>query len=368
MSIFRESIIPRACLIQGAREIVDSGKLYVINKTGGSNSNNDLISSYLPNKSEILDNNSNLTAYHRTDDQKNTAAEVKSTAEGTAQSQRMQSANSGYMLNGKSYDKTVANEKNRWVFDSTLGDGSNRGKPNDGYPDYSFASRWTEMQGVLKGGGNVNRLNAEGNTLWDSVSQGVEDIVQSEAVRLLSVNGMDERWPSEEEWEDILKKIKELNVRQLTGTAAKIMSILSVVMPNPGIATLHILLGLCVVAQEVQEARRKEKERLEGLNSPEWNEAAIKAELDRQVPIWFRNKAMEFFVGEWLGKVTKFITTDKLKRVMIDQGREPFLDYYKRMLMAWNEYQEILDARSQIDTWTGIIENAYKNQGNSGEY
>ena len=41
MSIFRESIIPRACLIQGAREIVDSGKLYVINKTGGSNSNNE---------------------------------------------------------------------------------------------------------------------------------------------------------------------------------------------------------------------------------------------------------------------------------------------------------------------------------------
>ena len=150
MSIFRESIMPRACLIQGAREIVDSGKLYVINKTGGSNSNNDLISSYLPNKSEILDNNSNLTAYHRTDNQKNTAAEVKSTAEGTAQSQRMQSANSGYMLSGKGNEKNAANVKNRWVFDSTLGDGSNRGKPNDGYPDYSFASRWTEMQSKIK--------------------------------------------------------------------------------------------------------------------------------------------------------------------------------------------------------------------------
>lgn len=150
MSIFRESIIPRACLIQGAREIVDSENLYVINGIGGINSNNDLISSYLPDKSEILDNNSNLTAYHRTDDQKNTAAEVKSTAEGTAQSQRMQSTNSGYMFSGKGNDKTVANEKNRWEFDSTLGDGSNRGKPNDGYPDYSFASRWTEIQSKVE--------------------------------------------------------------------------------------------------------------------------------------------------------------------------------------------------------------------------
>lgn len=54
------------------------------------------------------------------------------------------------MFSGKSYDKTVANEKNRWVFDSTLGDGSNRGKPNDGYPDYSFASRWTEIQSKVE--------------------------------------------------------------------------------------------------------------------------------------------------------------------------------------------------------------------------
>ena len=180
-----------------------------------------------------------------------------------------------------------------------------------------------------------------------------------------------DNWPSEEDWENMLEEIKELNIRQLTGTAAEIMSILSVVMPNPGIAALHIVLGLCVVAQEVQEARRKEKERLEGLNSPKWNEAAIKAELDRKVPIWFRNKAMEFFVGEWLGKVTKFITTDKFKRVAIDQGRESFLDYYKKMLMARDDYQEIQNARSQIGIWTGIVENEYKkkqNQGNSREY
>ena len=140
----------RGCMTQKARAYVDSENLYVINGIGGINSNVDLPSSYLPNKSEILDNNSDSTAYHRTDDQKNTAAEVKSTAEGTAQSQRMQSANSGYMLSGKSYDKTIANEKNRWVFDSTLGDGSNRGKPNDGYPDYSFALQWTEIRDLNK--------------------------------------------------------------------------------------------------------------------------------------------------------------------------------------------------------------------------
>ena len=64
------------------------------------------------------------------------------------------------------------------------------------------------------------------------------------------------------------------------------MGILSIVIGGAGIAALNITLGLCVVAQEVQEERRKEKERLEGLG---WSEDAIKAELERKVPIWFQN-------------------------------------------------------------------------------
>lgn len=81
---------------------------------------------------------------------KNTAAEVKSTAEEVTQSQSVQNVNSGYMLSGKGNDKSVANEKNGWVFGSTLGYGSSYGKPNDGYPDYSFASRWTEIHDLNK--------------------------------------------------------------------------------------------------------------------------------------------------------------------------------------------------------------------------
>ena len=357
----------RGCLTYGAREIVDSERWRVANGMGEIDSNNELPSSYSRNRSEILGNNMDIAGDYCIENQKETASEVKSTIQEVTQSQRMQKTNGGYMLSGKGNDKTVANGKNGWVFDSTLGYGGNYGKQNDGYRDASFVSYQTDMQGVLKDGDDINRLSAEGNTFWDSVPQVFKDLVQSDAVHSLSVDGMDERWRYKY-WEGVLKEIKELNIRQLTGTAAEIMSILSVVMPNPGIAALHIVLGLCVVAQEVQEARRKEKERLEGLG---WREPAIKVELDRQVPIWFRNKAMEFFVGEWLGKVTKFITTDKFKRIAIDQGREPFLDYYKRILIAWNEYQEILDARSQIGTWTGIVEEAYKkkqNQGNSGEY
>lgn len=135
------------------------------------------------------------------------------------------------------------------------------------------------------------------------------------------------------------------------------MGILSIVIGGAGIAALNITLGLCVVAQEVQEERRKEKERLEGLG---WSEDAIKAELERKVPIWFQNKAMEFFVGEWLGKIAKFITNDKLGGIVIDQSRGPFLEWYKRMLIEWEEYEETMNAESRIDSWTKIIKEEYK--------
>lgn len=140
----------RGCMTQKARAYVDSENLYVINEIGGINSNVDLPSSYLLDKSEILDNNSNTIGYHRAGNQKNTAAEVKSTAEEVTQSQSVQNVNSGYMFSGKGNDKSVANEKNGWVFGSTLGYGSSYGKPNDGYPDYSFASRWTEIQSKVE--------------------------------------------------------------------------------------------------------------------------------------------------------------------------------------------------------------------------
>ncbi len=369
-ALYRNNPLIGGCLTAKAGKMLEQMNKVVASEIGGASNSDSLKSSYSPDKSEILGNNKGLTVYNRVGDRKETALEVRPSVQEVTLPQSVRKANSvddlTYTINGQKY-KTVYDES-----------GNEYWLPKEGY-DKSIADRmnsstWYGRSMNLFGQQGYERdvygLSAEGNTFWDSVSQGVKDLVQSDAVRSLSVSGMDEHWRYKY-WESVLKEIKELNIRQLTGTAAEIMSILSIVMPNPGIATLHIVLGLCVVAQEVQEARRKEKERLEGLNSPEWNEAAIKAELDRQVPIWFRNKAMEFFVGEWLGKVTKFITTDKLKRVAIDQGREPFLDYYKRMLIAWDEYQKILDARSQIDTWTGVVEDAYKkkqDQGNSREY
>ena len=369
-ALCRNNHLIGGCLTAKAGKMLEQMNKAVANGMSGASNSDSLKSYYSPNKSEMLDNNRDLTAYNQDKNQKETRSEVRPTAQAVMPPQSMQNVNSvdypTYTINGQKY---------KGVYDES---GNECWLPKEGYDkiiaDRMNSSTWYGRSMNLFGQQGYERdvygLSAEGNTFWDSMPQGVKDIIQSDAVRSLSVSAMD-NWPSEEDWKSVLKEIKELNIRQLTGTAAKIMSILSVVMPNPGIAALHIVLGLCVVAQEVQEARRKEKERLEGLNSPKWNEAAIKAELDRKVPIWFRNKAMEFFVGEWLGKVTKFITTDKFKRVAIDQGREPFLDYYKRMLIAWNEYQKILDARSQIDTWTGVVEDAYKkkqDQGNSREY
>lgn len=369
-ALCRNNHLIGGCLTAKAGKMLEQMNKVVANGMSGASNSDRLKSSYSPNKSEIHDNNTELTVYKQAKNQKETRSEVRPTAQAVMPPQSMQNVNSvdypTYTINGQKY---------KGVYDES---GNEYWLPKEGYDeiiaDRMNSSTWYGRSMNLFGQQGYERdvygLSAEGNTFWDSMPQGVKDIIQSDAVRSLSVSAMD-NWPSEEDWKNMLEEIKELNIRQLTGTAAKIMSILSVVMPNPGIAALHIVLGLCVVAQEVQEARRKEKERLEGLNSPEWNEAAIKAELDRQVPIWFRNKAMEFFVGEWLGKVTKFITTDKFKRVVIDQGRESFLDYYKRMLMARKDYQEILAARSQIGIWTGVVEDAYKkkqDQGNSREY
>ncbi|MBO5245557.1 MAG: hypothetical protein J6B02_05595 [Selenomonadales bacterium] len=206
---------------------------------------------------------------------------------------------------------------------------------------------------------NISGLSTGANTFFDWISKGVRDFVQSDVGRSASVSGMDD-WPSKEDWRSGLEAIKQTNVRQLTEAAAKIMGILSIVAGGAEIAALNITLGLCVVAQEVQEERRKEKERLEGLNDPKWDEPAIKAELERQVPIWFRNKAMEFFAGEWLGKIAKFITNDKVGGIVIDQSREPFLEWYKRMLKGWEEYDKTMDAESRIDSWTKIIKEEYK--------
>ena len=369
-ALCRNNHLIGGCLTAKAGKMLEQMNKVVANGMSGASNSDRLKSSYSPNKSEIHDNNTELTVYKQAKNQKETRSEVRPTAQAVMPPQSMQNVNSvdypTYTINGQKY---------KGVYDES---GNEYWLPKEGYDeiiaDRMNSSTWYGRSMNLFGQQGYERdvygLSAEGNTFWDSMPQGVKDIIQSDAVRSLSVSAMD-NWPSEEDWKNMLEEIKELNIRQLTGTAAKIMSILSVVTPNPGIAALHIVLGLCVVAQEVQEARRKEKERLEGLNSPEWNEAAIKAELDRQVPIWFRNKAMEFFVGEWLGKVTKFITTDKFKRVVIDQGRESFLDYYKRMLMARKDYQEILAARSQIGIWTGVVEDAYKkkqDQGNSREY
>ena len=56
-----------------------------------------------------------------------------------------------YWLPKKRYDAIVANnEKNDWVFDSTLGYGGSYGKQNDGYRDASYAPRMTGMHGVNK--------------------------------------------------------------------------------------------------------------------------------------------------------------------------------------------------------------------------
>lgn len=80
-ALYRESMVPRGCLTEKARILYDSVYGNMANGMRGASNGDSLKSYYSPSKSEMLGNNRDLTAYNQDENQKETAVEVRPTAQ-----------------------------------------------------------------------------------------------------------------------------------------------------------------------------------------------------------------------------------------------------------------------------------------------
>ena len=119
-------------------------------------------------------------------------------------------------------------------------------------------------------------------------------------------------WPTENEFQSGkeailagLEEAKNTEIHQLTGAAERILGILSDVKGHPTIEALHITIGLCVVAQRIQEKRAIAKKELEGAGV---DPRVIKALLEDKVWRWFAKEATSFLWEKRLVNILTFLT------------------------------------------------------------
>ena len=205
---------------------------------------------------------------------------------------------------------------------------------------YDLRSRFS-----LFGGGSIVPLSA-----------GSEEVEDNNAVPIRKLFYVGDSGLSEElrnSLERSLEMIRDMTVSELTGAAEKIIGILNILKPHPGIAALHIAIGLCVVAQEVQKKRDDTKRILEQQGCrPE----DISAFLKKEVPKWFYDEAMKFFVLGWLGKIKNILTEDKLLRVLLSEGTGAYVAFLEDL----GAYDEISRADTLALKWKQYLKDKYK--------
>ncbi len=196
---------------------------------------------------------------------------------------------------------------------------------------------------------NTARLDIRMGSVSDVTNRGLEYLGNSGIKDYFGPDGMSHRL-SLQELESGLKQIEKIKIEELTGAAEKILGILSIVKGHPAIIAIHVTIGLCIVAKEVQKKRTEVKIDLEKNGChPE----VIKEYLEDQVPIWFAREALRFFIGNWIGGVSRMITEDIGTRVFIELGIDKYYDFL-------NEYGDVSVGADQIKTWETELEAAYK--------
>ena len=196
---------------------------------------------------------------------------------------------------------------------------------------------------------NVASLGIRTGSVSDVTNRGLEYLGNSGIKDYFGPDGMSHRL-SLQELESGLNQIKKIKIEELTGIAEKILGILSVVKGHPAIIAIHVTIGLCVVAQEVQKKRTTAKMDLEKNGcQPE----VIKAYLEDQVPKWFAREASRFFIGNWIGGVSRMITENIGTRVFIELGIDEYYDFL-------NEYGDVSIGVDQIKTWETELKAVYK--------
>ena len=205
---------------------------------------------------------------------------------------------------------------------------------------YDLHSRFS-----LLGGGSIVPLSSE--------SEEVED---NNAVPIRKLFYVGDSGLSEElrnSLQSSLEMIRNMTASELTGAAEKIIGILNILKPHPGIAALHIAIGLCVVAQKVQKKRIDAKSIMEQQG---WNQDEISKELNEKVPKWFAEEAGKYFIGNWISGLSKNIVEGKLQRI----ASEYVIGEYYDFLSNLRYYEtELTVSKEQIDKWEKQLKNSY---------
>ena len=154
-----------------------------------------------------------------------------------------------------------------------------------------------------------------------------------------------------------LEIIRDMLVNELTGVAERIMGILSIVKPHPAIVALHIVIGLCVVAQKVQKRRKDAKDIMEKQG---WKTEEIPAVLKNKVPEWFAEEAGKYFIGNWISGLSKNMVDGRLQRIATEQVIGEYYDFLNNL--QYNE-SEITISEAEIDEWEEMLKNKYSEKG-----
>ena len=230
-------------------------------------------------------------------------------------------------------------KKNEQIFEKFLHGVLERERERENN-NYDLRSRFS-----LFGGGSIVPLSEEGEEMED------DNAVPIRKLFYVGDSGLSEELRNS--LQSSLEMIRNMTASELTGAAEKIIGILNILKPHPGIAALHIAIGLCVVAQEVQKKRDDTKRILEQRGGrPE----DISAFLENEVPKWFYDEAMKFFVLGWLRKIENILTKDKLLGVLLSEG----MDTYVAFLEGLGAYDEISRANTLALKWEQYLKDKYK--------
>lgn len=135
------------------------------------------------------------------------------------------------------------------------------------------------------------------------------------------------------------------------------MGILSIVKPHPAIVALHIVIGLCVVAQKVQKRRKDAKDIMEKQG---WKTEEIQAVLKNKIPEWFAEEAGKYFIGNWISGLSKNMVEGRLQRIATEQVIGEYYDFLNNL--QYNE-SEITISKAEIDEWEEMLKNKYSEKG-----
>ena len=128
-----------------------------------------------------------------------------------------------------------------------------------------------------------------------------------------------------------LKSLKNIERSKLTEVGESILDTIGVFRWNPTIATLHIVIGLCIVAQKVQQKRETVTQdmALAGVQPAE-----IEATLKHDVPKWFWDEAGKYFIGNWVLGIGQHVTKNPILKIIINETTGNYMNFLDKLKVS----------------------------------